>query len=132
MANDLHTVPESSVTALVSGIIDDAQELFKQQVALLKHELKDEIRQTKEAALSLAWGVGFAVIGGLLLCVMLPLLLHWGIPAIPLWGCFAIVGGILAVIGGGLIYTATQKLEAINPVPPQSVEALRENLQLRP
>jgi hypothetical protein len=131
MATDLHNMSDASVTALVTGILDDAQELFKQQVALLKHEVKEEIHQTKEAARSLAWGLGLAVVGGFLLCLMLPLLLNWAVPALPLWACFGIVGGIFAAVGGGMLYAGSQKLEAIHPFPQQTVEALRENLQLK-
>jgi hypothetical protein len=132
MANDLHPMPETSVTALVGGIIDDAHELFKQQVALLEHEIKDEIHQTKEAARSLAWGLGLVFLGGFLLCLMLPLLLNWVVPALPLWACFGIVGVPFAVIGGSMLYAGGQKLESINPVPQQSVEALKDNLHLKP
>jgi len=53
MANDLHTGTEPSLTGLVTGIINDAQELLKQQVALFKQEVKDDIRKTKEAAVAL-------------------------------------------------------------------------------
>jgi hypothetical protein len=130
MANDLHTISDASVTALVTGIIDDAQDLFKQQVALLKHEIKDEIQQTKEAARSLAWGLGLAVIGGLLLCLMLPILLNWAVPALPLWACFGIVGALFAAAGGGMLYVGIHKLETVHPIPEQSVEALKDNLQL--
>jgi hypothetical protein len=132
MSTDLRTTPEPRVTKLATGIVDDAQELFRQQVALLKHEIKEEIRQAKEAARSLAWGVGLAVIGCLLLCLMLPLLLNWAIPDLPLWACFGIVGAILAALGGGMIFAGRQQLEAIHPIPQQSVEALKENLQFRP
>jgi hypothetical protein len=132
MADDLRRIPDASITALLSGIIDDAQELFAQQLALLKHEVKDEIRQTKEAARSLAWGVGVAASGGFLLSLMLPLLLEWAVyPALPLWACFGIVGGLLAVIGGVWVYTARRKFAAIEPIP-QSAEALKENLHLKP
>ena len=48
---DLSAAPNggtTSLTALVAGIVNDAQELLKQQVALLKHDVRQDIRQAKE------------------------------------------------------------------------------------
>lgn len=53
MANDVHTGPDSSLTSLVAGIIKDVQELLKQQLSLFREEVKDDVRKTKEAAISL-------------------------------------------------------------------------------
>ena len=58
MATDLRTGPEPSVTALVTGIISDAQDLFRQQLALFKEEVTSEFHKAKEAAISSALGVG--------------------------------------------------------------------------
>src|SRR5262249_56859778 len=101
MATDLRTAPEPSVTALVTGMVNDAEELVKQEMALLKHEVKEDIRKTKEAVLSLALGLGITLIGSLLLCLMLPLLLNWAVPDLPLWVCFGIVGAVITALGGG-------------------------------
>ena len=46
MATDLKSTQEPSVTALVTGIISDAEELFKQQFELFKHEVRDDFRKT--------------------------------------------------------------------------------------
>jgi hypothetical protein len=129
MANDLHTGTEPSLTGLVTGIINDAQELLKQQVALFKQEVKDDIRKTKEAAVALSVGAGILVVGGLLLCLMLVYLLNWAVPAIPLWGCYGIIGILFAACGSALLYAGKRRLESFNPLPDQSVRALKENVQ---
>jgi hypothetical protein len=122
---------EANVTELVRGIINDAQELFKQQIALVRAEVRSDFSKTKEAVSALGIGIGVAALGVVLLCVMLVYLLHWAVPTLPLWVCYAIVGGVLAVVGGGLIYAGIRKFQSFNPLPDQSVEALRDNLQLR-
>ena len=67
MATNVPPSSEASVTSLVSGIIHDAEELIKQQAALLKHDIRAEIRQTKEALTSLALGGAIMGLGMFLL-----------------------------------------------------------------
>src|SRR5262249_31061290 len=101
--------------------------------------IRQDFRKTQEASLLLGVGVGVCGLASVLLCTMLALLLHWlTIPSdsplrdpagIPLWGCFALVGAILAVVGGILAYAGVKKFQSFNPLPDQSVAALQENLQ---
>ena len=115
------------MTGLVTGIINDAQELIKQQLALARHEIKEDFRKTKEAALSLALGGTIALLGGLLLGFMLVYLL--ALTDLPLWACYGIVGGLLAVVGGVLVYMGKKELDSFNPLPEESAQALKENVQ---
>jgi hypothetical protein len=128
-ANDVQALPERSVTTLVSGIIADAQQLIQQQFAMFRQEIRDDLRKSKEAAIALAVGVGIAVVGTVLLLLMLPLLLHSAVPDLPLWACCGIVGGLLAALGGTLVYAGVKKFESFHPLSDQSVEAMKENLK---
>jgi Putative Actinobacterial Holin-X, holin superfamily III len=114
---------------LVSGIIADAQQLIQQQFTMFRQEIRADIRKTKEAAIALAVGVGLSLTGGVLLLLMLPFLLHWVAPQLPLWACFGIVGAVLVVLGGPLVYAGVKKLESFNPLSDQSVQTMKENLQ---
>jgi len=130
MANDIPTGSEQSLTTLVSGIINDAETLMKQEVALAKTELKEEMKKTKEALVSLAVGAGVAALGGLMLTFMVVHLITWvSNNAIPLWVSYAIVGGVLAVTGAVLVFTGTRRAEDIHLVPPQTAQTMRENVQ---
>jgi hypothetical protein len=130
MAVDLRTSDEPGVTQLVTGIVHDAQELIQQQLALFKHEVREDFRKTKEATLSLVIGGGIAAVGGILLCVMLAHLLNWAFPNhIALWGGYAIVGGALALIGGGLLLAGQRKFASFNPLPDETLEAMQENVK---
>jgi hypothetical protein len=130
MANDIGTGTEPSLTSLVTGIINDAQELLKQQLSLFRQEVKDDVRKTKEAAISLGAGIGILALGGIFICLMLVYLLNWAFPtALPLWLCYGIIGGLMLLGGGGLLYAGKRRLASFNPLPDQSVEALRENVQ---
>jgi hypothetical protein len=129
-----HTEPaappsDQSVTRVVAGIINDAQELMKQQFALFKHEVKEDLRKTKEATLAIGIGATVVGLGVLLLCFGLVWLLNWAAAALPLWVCFAIIGGALAIIGAILLAAGKKKLGSINPLPGESAQALKENVQ---
>lgn len=129
MATDTYkSESDASMTKLVSGIISDAQDLLKQQLAMFRTELKEDVRRTKQALVALICGIALAAVGGLLLCFMA---VH-GLEAafeLPLWACFAIVGGILALGGGIAAYSAVRQFNEFNPLPDESAQALKENVQ---
>jgi pheromone shutdown protein TraB len=122
-----------SISSLVGGIISDAQELIRQEVHLARRELQEEVRKAKTAAISLALGAGILFFGAMLLCFMLVHLLYWATndlhETFPLWGWFGIVGGVLAALGAGLLYSALTKAGDIHLVPPQTAQTMRENVR---
>jgi len=120
---------EPSLSSLVGGIINDFQSLMKQEAALARREIADELRKAKQAAISLGIGVGILAIGGLLLIFMLVHLLSWAVPAIPLWACYGIIGGLLILAGGALLLRAKAKAEYIHVVPERTAETMKENLK---
>jgi hypothetical protein len=116
------------MTGLVSGIVADAQELVKQQVALVRAELKADFRRTVRAATLLAAGTVAALPAVVLISFMFVYLLHE--PAgLPLWASFLIVGGVFAMLSAGLIGVGIQRFRSFNPLPDQSVEAFKENVR---
>jgi hypothetical protein len=130
MDNDLHTATEPSMASLVGGIINDAQALIKQELALARREVADELQKTREAIIALGIGIAIAVLGGLMLVFMLVYLLSWASSEqIPLWGCFGIVGAALVIVGGGLFCLGKNKAAQIHVVPPQTAATLKENVQ---
>src|ERR1700674_4536722 len=117
MATDLQSPSEPQVTTLVAGILEDAKALVKQQFALVRHELREDLQKAKEAALSMSAGAGLAFTGGLLLSFMLAHGLNWAFPAAPLWIWYGIVGGACVAVGVALLFAGKKKLETISPVP---------------
>ncbi len=128
MANDLRTAPEPSMASLVSGIVSDAQDLFKQELALAKREMADELRKTRDAAISFGVGIGVAALGGWLLVLMVVYLLH-EVALLPLWASYLIVGGVMVVVGCILFFVGRAKASSIHLVPQQTVETMKENVR---
>jgi hypothetical protein len=136
MATNLQAGPDTtretgsgpSVASLLSGVVNDAQELIKQQLALFRHDLRQDVARTREIALSLAVALPFLLVGGFLLCLTLVALIH-EVGGLPWWAATLIVGGALFLIGGGLALLARQRLETFKPVSDPTAEALKENLE---
>jgi Putative Actinobacterial Holin-X, holin superfamily III len=119
--------PAPTVTELVSGIADDAQRLIKQQYQMLRAEVKEDFRRTKEACKYMSIGFGAAVVGALFLVVALPLLINH-LFDLPPWAGWAIIGGVLVIVGGIALYAGYRIFQKNNPLPDKTLNALEENL----
>jgi uncharacterized membrane protein YqjE len=121
---------EPSLTSLVAGIVNDAQQLMKQELALAKVELKSELKKTTEVAMSFGAGIAVAAFSPICFLAGVIVLITWASDyRIPYWGSCFIIGFVLAVIGGILIYSGRNRAEDIHLVPRQTVDTLRENVQ---
>jgi hypothetical protein len=129
MAIDFQTDPEPGVAALAGGIINDAQTLLKQELALAKREVLDELHKSKEAAIFLGSGVAIAAQAGLLLAFMLVHLLHslYG-EYLPLWGCYGIVSACLGLIGLGLLLAGKHRASTVHLMPQQTIASMKDNV----
>jgi hypothetical protein len=118
---------EPSVTRLVSGIIDDAQKLLRQQADMLKAEVREDFQRSKRAAEYGALGIVFSTVGAMGLITALVYLLHEHLH-FEMWASWGIVGGLFLIAGvalGGFSYVL---LERFNPLPDKTFNALKENL----
>ncbi len=116
-----------SLAALLGGIMKDAKNLLLQELMLAKLEGQDELHHITTAALLLGIGIGVSTVGCMLLSMMLVHVLA-AYTDVPLWGCYGIVGSVLAVLGGVLLASGKHKVEEID-VLPQTVETMKENAQ---
>jgi len=116
-----------TVTGLVSGILDDAQTLVRQQIQMLKSEVREDFRRSKQAAEFGALGIVMLTVGALGLVTALAYWLHeaYGYSLHTSWG---ITGLLFTLVGGGLAATSYILLERFNPLPDKTFNALQENL----
>jgi len=135
MATEVQGHSDQSLTALVGGIVNDVQGLLKQQMQLTRKEIQADLRKAQESATLLAFGIGTCFLSAMSFCLMLALLLYWlGAPhgsemaTIPLWGCFGLVGGFLAVVGAAVAYAGKRRFDTLHPLE-RTAQALEENLE---
>jgi len=119
---------DGSVSQLISGIVEDAQVLVRQEIALARQEISEEISNAKQAGIKLGIAGGVLAIGGLLLILALAQaladLLNW-----PTWAGYALVGVVLAIVGYFLLSAAQKQIKDVRPIPEQTVETLKENVE---
>ncbi|HTU19226.1 MAG TPA: phage holin family protein [Gemmataceae bacterium] len=127
MRNDtLNGSSQPSMTHLMSGILTDVQQLIAQQMHLLRLEIREDLDKARTGAIFLGAGLGVTAVGGLLLCVMLPLLLTW-LTGWPEWVCFCIFGIVFLFVGGGASYAAMKKFQSAASLP-ETTATLKENV----
>jgi uncharacterized membrane protein YqjE len=114
-------------TDLVSGIINDAQKLARQQVEMLKAEFKEDLARTKQATVMGGVAVTLMTVGGLTLVAFLVELLHEHFH-FSMWASCLIIGGIILAAGVVCALVARNLFESFNPLPDKTVHALQENL----
>jgi high-affinity Fe2+/Pb2+ permease len=74
-------------------------------------------------------GAGIAFVGAILLSVALPLGLYSAFPNLPLWLAFAISGCLFVAVGAVLYWSGWVQLHAVNPLPDETGEAIKENVR---
>jgi len=116
-----------TITELVSGILNDAQKLGRQQIDMLKAEFKEDLSRTKRATIFGGIGVTLATVGGLTLVAFLVALLDEA-AGFSVWASCLIIGGILLAAGITFGVIAQQLFESFNPLPDKTFNALQENL----
>src|SRR5262245_26612472 len=129
MATNLQTSSDPSTTSLVTGILHDTQELFKQQMALFKTEVKSDLRKTIQATTLLVAGALVAFVGAILLCFTAVYALSAAFKELPLWACYTIVTTVVIVGGAALLLAGRQKFKSFKPLPDESMATQQENLE---
>ena len=114
-----------SFSILLGGVVIDAKDLLAQQVTLTKLELQRELAKAKTAAIALGIGLAIIAMGVTLLLLMLVQILAV-YTQIPLWGCYGVVGGMLALFGALLIASGKTKGAEVKLVPSSRVEMRKE------
>jgi hypothetical protein len=132
MADRVQTESPPNMADLVGGIINDAQQLIRQEIQLARTELRQEWNKIKEAVIAMAAGGVVLFVAVFLLAFGVVHLLHWATgytrddAAVPLWGWFLIVGAVFALLGGGLLFRGVTKASEVQVPPPQTTDSLKE------
>lgn len=129
MPENLQVDPQPGVASLVGGILGDAQKLFRQEVALAQREVAQAWDKAKTGVALLASALAVCSVAGILLGLMLVKLLQQYLLPNHEWACFGIVGGLVALLGGTLIYCGLNHINQVHLSLPQTAETLREDVQ---
>jgi hypothetical protein len=116
-----------SIGELLRDLANDTTRLVRDEMALARSEATDKMHRSMAAIASIIGGslLGLAALIVLLDALRLGLSNH-----MPDWLAAIIVGGVVAVIGGILVYTGQKALSASQLAPERTAENLRKDLNL--
>jgi Flp pilus assembly protein TadB len=118
---------EASMSTLLRSALDDVRELFREEVALARAELRTEVSKATAAASGFGGAAAALSCAGLFLLTALALgiatFFQW-----PAWTGFAIVGVVLAIAGTIMFMSARRTLREVRGLP-RTVETVKETFQ---
>jgi Putative Actinobacterial Holin-X, holin superfamily III len=116
-------VGDVSVGQLLGEVTRDLSTLMRQEVALAKAEIKQEVTKTGKGA-GMLGGAGFA---GYMVLLFLSIALWWGLANVMNEAWAALIVALLwAVIGAVLYVSGRAQLRAVHPKPEQTVDTLKQ------
>ena len=111
---------------LIGGILNDLRTLVKEELALARVELREQVGRARGAALSFGIAAGALVFGAAFLLIALAIgiaeLARW-----PVWAGFVVVALLLSIAGFIAFASGRKQLRTFHAVPEQTVTTLKEN-----
>ncbi len=118
--------PERSLGELLSDMTADLSRLTRQELQLARIELREEARQAARVGVQGAAGGAVALVGAVIVAMAGSWLLDLWMPRAL---AFLIVGAVLLAVAGVLVQRAKREAKAISPVPQQTKETLKEDIE---
>ena len=118
---------DDSIGGLVRSALNDVRDLVREELALARAELRQEVGKASAAAMH------FSIAGLALLlavtCVTIALAL--GIAALfdwPAWAGFGVMAILLGVVGAVAVSSGRSKVRSVQPLP-RTMHTLKENFR---
>lgn len=111
-------------TDIVRGLLDDTQRLIRDEIALARSEVRQNIKSAVAGAAVLAIGGVFAVVGFIYVALMAVFLISLVLPA---WLAALIIGFFLLIVGGIMLLVGMNMLSKATAKPEETIETLRED-----
>lgn len=118
---------EHSIGELVKDLASETSTLVRQEIDLAKAEMTDRGKRAGKGVGMLAAGAAVALLalGALTACLIAVLDL-----AMPTWAAALIVTAVYAAIAGALLMSGRNQVrEAAPPVPEQTIDSVKEDVQ---
>jgi uncharacterized membrane protein YqjE len=115
-----------SIGGLVRGILMDLRTLVREEIALARVEITEQVGRARGAAVSFGIAAAALAFGGTFLLIAVALaiadLMNW-----PAWTGFLIVAVLLSVAGWFSLASGRKQLRTVHTVPEETVSTLKEN-----
>ena len=112
---------KEEVTPLLRGIVADTQTLVRQEVALARSEVRQDLKEASQVVAGFAVGAAVATMAGLMMCLALANYITWSFPEILLWG------SLLSVAAAALLVNCRREARNLDLTPKQTIQSMKEN-----
>ena len=117
---------ERPLSELISDLTSQLQELVRKEMELARAETKEQLSQAAKGAA--AFGVAGVV--AFIAAILLSFAAAWGLAeVVPAGVAFLIVGVVFLAVAGILAAQGRKKMKEVSPVPEQTVETVKEDVQ---
>lgn len=117
---------DRSLGQLFGDLSRDMSGLVRKELELARAEISEEAARAGKAAGVLGGAAG----AGLLALLLLSFAAAWGLAEVmPTGVAFLIVGAVYAAVAGVLFISGRNRLRQVRPVPDQTVQTLKEDVQ---
>ncbi|MCI0423128.1 MAG: phage holin family protein [Acidobacteria bacterium] len=120
----ISTESQESFGGLLGELASQTEDLFRDEIALAKQELKEKLGTFQSALLALAFGAVIALIASLALCAAVIIALAEYVKP---WQSALIIGLILGMAAGVFISTGIGRFKRASLRPEQTLQTLEEN-----
>jgi hypothetical protein len=118
---------DASVSGLIRGALDDVRDLFREELALARAELRTEMGKVTSSAVRFGIAGVALWFAAMFLLVTIALgaatLLEW-----PAWAGFGALALLLGIIGGVLLMLGRSAIRDVRPLP-RTVQTVKENFK---
>jgi len=115
-----------SIPVLIRSLLDDTRDLFREEVALARAEIREEIAAARTVGIAFATAAVVALVGVALLAVAIGGLIAW-LASWPMWGGYLIVAIALLIVGFAIAGYGRGQLEKVRALP-KTTQTVKENL----
>jgi uncharacterized membrane protein YqjE len=118
---------EPSIGELFRQLAQDSATLIRQEVALAKLEMRENVKSAARDMTMIVVGGAIAAVGALVLTAFLVILL--GSLMANYWLAALIVGVLYLIVGGGLAWSNLKRLRESELKPEHTIDSLKEDKQ---
>lgn len=127
-AQDPQTHPKpGGMASLAEGVMSDVERLIGQHIDLLRSEVREQAGEAAEAATALGTGIGAAALASIFGGLAAVHFMHRN-TRLPLWSCYAVVGGTLGALGGGLLMNGARQASKLQILPRRTAESVKRDV----
>ena len=118
---------DASMGTLLRSALDDVRDLFREEVALARAEIRQEVTKATAAATGLGGAAAAGWFAGMFILTAIALGISEGMRW-PNWTGFAIVGVLLAIFSAVMFMVGRRALRDMRGLP-RTVETVKETFQ---